>query len=249
MAETGHIKNVEHWQMMVAACTGFGALYNPNNPLIQLGDMQTALNDANSGIDAVTTSLIPWKVKVNIRENEYSGVGKLTTRVASSFASCGATKNAVEDMQGFARKIAGARKKKIVVADPNTPVGDPPSDPAAAEAKHNSVSQRSYTQIAEHLDAMIEMASNEPLYKPNEVDLQVGSLKSKSTACKAANTGVIDAVVPVENGRITRDMALYDPATGICERARLVKLYVKSVFGATSPQYKQISGLQFTKPR
>ena len=30
MAETGHAKNVENWQKMIAACTGFGSAYNPN---------------------------------------------------------------------------------------------------------------------------------------------------------------------------------------------------------------------------
>jgi hypothetical protein len=28
-----------------------------------------------------------------------------------------------------------------------------------------------------------------------------------------------------------------------------VKKYVKSLFGATSPQFKQVSGLQFKKPK
>ena len=33
--------------------------------------------------------------------------------------------------------------------------------------------------------------------------------------------------------------------TVFCATAKEVKAYVKSVFGATSPQYKQISGLEF----
>ncbi len=240
MAETGHIKNVEHFQMMIAAVNGYGGAYKPANAAITLANLQAALNDANAGIDAVTTALIPWKVAVNERENEYAGIGKLTTRVAASFASCGADANAVEDMKGFARKIAGDRKSKIPVDDPNTPED---------ESKHNSVSQRSYTQIAEHLDGMIEMAMNEPKYAPNETELQVASLQAKSAACKAKNQNVIDKTVPVDNGRITRNNALYDESTGIVELARLVKLYVKSLFGAGSPEYAQISGLQFTKPR
>ncbi len=37
-------------------------------------------------------------------------------------------------------------------------------------------------------------------------------------------------------------------ANSLVETAFDVKKYVKSVFGATSPQYKQISSLEFTKP-
>ena len=240
MAETGHIRNVERFQMMISAVNGYGAAYDPSNPAILVAALNAALAAGNAGIDGVTSGLIPWKVKVNVRENEYAGVGKLATRIASNFASCGAPKNAVADMKSFSRKIAGARKKKIEVDDPNTPED---------ESTSNSVSQRSYTQTAEHFDGMIEMALNEPLYNPNEPDLQIASAQAKSAAMKAANTGVINSLTPLNNARITRDTALYDDTTGICELARIVKLYVKSVFGASSPQYKQISGLRFTKPR
>jgi hypothetical protein len=45
----------------------------------------------------------------------------------------------------------------------------------------------------------------------------------------------------------TRNIKLYSPETGIVDTAQTVKNYVKSVFGATSPQYKQISKLIFRK--
>lgn len=45
MAETGHAKNVENWQKMIAAGTGFGGDYKP-------------LNDANN-VDNLQTSRLP----------------------------------------------------------------------------------------------------------------------------------------------------------------------------------------------
>lgn len=42
-----------------------------------------------------------------------------------------------------------------------------------------------------------------------------------------------------------RDAALYDIDSGLVAIAALVKNYVKALFGATSPQYSQISGLKF----
>jgi hypothetical protein len=240
MAETGNAINVANFKQMISSVQGYGGVYKPANTAIELGALQSSVGLADAGMDGVTTSLMPWKVKVNDRENEYAGIGKLSTRVAASFASSGAEANAVEDMKGFARKIAGARKSKIPIDDPNTPED---------ESKHNSVSQRSYTQIVEHFDNMIGMCENEPKYHPNETELQVGSLHTKSDACKQKNQGVIDTITPLDNSRIGRDKALYDESTGIVELARLVKLYVKSLFGAGSPEYRQISGLRFTKPR
>jgi hypothetical protein len=39
---------------------------------------------------------------------------------------------------------------------------------------------------------------------------------------------------------------LYTTGTGLVELAGEVKKYIKSVYGATSAQYKQVSGLKFT---
>jgi hypothetical protein len=42
---------------------------------------------------------------------------------------------------------------------------------------------------------------------------------------------------------------LYADGTGLVDLALLVKKYIKSLFGADSPQYEQISGLKFRRPR
>jgi hypothetical protein len=44
-----------------------------------------------------------------------------------------------------------------------------------------------------------------------------------------------------------RDEALYATDTGLLDVTQDVKQYVKSFFGASSPQYKQVSGLKFTR--
>ena len=63
----------------------------------------------------------------------------------------------------------------------------------------------------------------------------------------AKNTAVINALTPLSNARIARNNLLYNTGTGLVDLAGEVKKYVKSVFGTTSPQYKQVSGLKFTK--
>lgn len=60
---------------------------------------------------------------------------------------------------------------------------------------------------------------------------------------------MIDANVPFGNARIVRNDSLYADETGLCDIAAMVKKYVKSLFGADSPEYAQISGLEFRKPR
>ncbi len=64
---------------------------------------------------------------------------------------------------------------------------------------------------------------------------------------KAKNAAVVEATIPVSNARVSRNEILYKENTGLCDVAMDVKTYIKSVFGATSPQYKQISKLEFKK--
>lgn len=164
---------------------------------------------------------------------------KLTTRVVNAFAASGAPQNALDDAKTLKRKLDGQRAKTLV-DDPSTPED---------ESQGNSVSQQSYTQQVEHLDNMIELLEAHPAYNPNETDLQTTSLATYSTSLKTANTGVITTNTPLSNSRITRDAVLYANDGNLVDTALLVKKYVKSVFGADSPQDAQISGLQFTRPR
>ena len=238
MSETGHAKQVATFETLVSFVTGYGGDYKPSNPVIELVQLNAALASAQTMIDGVTTGLIGWKVKVNDRESEFQGIGKFMTRLSASYASCGAAPNAIDDMKGFARKVAGARKGKIEIDDPNTPEN---------EAAHNSVSQRSYTQVVEHFDNAIELCMNTPQFTPNEAELTVVAMQAKSAAMKVANTAVTNSVTTLSNNRLDRNSVLYTDAISLYELAKLVKLYVKSLYGADSPQYKQISGLEFKK--
>ena len=85
-----------------------------------------------------------------------------------------------------------------------------------------------------------------PPYAPNEEDLKVASLKALYTSLKTTNTEVLTTSIQLSNARINRNEILYKPITGLVDIASDTKTYLKSVFGATSPQYKQISKLKFT---
>ena len=91
------------------------------------------------------------------------------------------------------------------------------------------------------------MVASEPTYTPNEVDLQVATLTTLAANLAVANTNVINATTNLSNARITRDTTLYAPDTGLYDIQLEVKKYVKSVFGASSQQFKQVSKIKFTK--
>jgi hypothetical protein len=73
----------------------------------------------------------------------------------------------------------------------------------------------------------------------------VATLQTKLTELQAKNTNLINAYTDYSNAMIDRNQTLYNPLTGLVQTSKEVKQYVKSVFGANSPQYKQVSGLEF----
>lgn len=239
MAETGHAKNVANFGVLVSYVEGYGASYAPSNAAILLTALQDKMSDAEDSLDGVFATLAPWKNAVNARETAYSGLRKLVTRVVNSFAASGADQNAIDDAKAIKRKIDGARAKALPKDDPETPED---------ESKGHSVSQRSYSQTAEFFDELIAfLGTNSEFYNPNETALQLTTLTTRSNELKAANEDVNDAAVPLSNARIARDVQLYTEKAGLVDLAGLVKKYVKSIYGADSLQFKQISKLVFRK--
>lgn len=240
MAETGHARNVEHFQQLISFVEGYGGDYKPSNPAIEKPALNALLAAANAALNDVQAKLAPWKSRVADRENVYEGIRKLSTRLVNAFDATGAPANKVDNMKTYNRQIQGARAKTLPEDDPSTPEN---------EAAGNSVSHQSYVQIAESFAQQIEILAGEPLYTPNEAELQVATLQTKLAAMETANSDVIGAATPLSNSRISRNEVLYADDSGLCDVASIVKKYVKSLYGADSPQYKQISGLEFRRAK
>lgn len=137
------------------------------------------------------------------------------------------------------RKLQGKRAKATeTTIDPNAPVPNT-----------ISTSQQSYDQPIEHFSKLIEILKSEPTYTPNETELKVTTLNTQLTAFKTANINVTNAYTAVSNARIARDKTLYKEKTGMYDVTLDVKNYVKSLYGISSPEFKQLSKIKFSKPK
>ena len=92
------------------------------------------------------------------------------------------------------------------------------------------------------------MLKTQGSYNPNETDLKIATLETMLADMQSKNTAVVDASVAAKNARIARDSIFYNDADGILALVDLVKKYVKSIFGAGSPQHKQLTALKFRIP-
>jgi len=238
-SETGHAKNVANFQDLIAFVTGYGATYNPNKNALKLPQLIALHTAAQANLAEVVTKNTLYNNKVNERVAAFKDLKSLSTRLINALQTTDATPEKIANAKTFNKKMQGVRAKAVQTpTDPNTPA------PSTI-----STSQQSYDQQIQHLAGIISVLETEPSYAPNEVDLQIATLTAKQADLTAKNSAVATAYTNVSNSRIARDTTIYGADTGLFDIATEVKKYVKSVFGATSPQFAQIKGIEFTKKR
>lgn len=234
-SETGHAKNVANFETLISFCIGYGTAYNPTNPNITIPNLQAKFEEAKLKLKAVKDTKVPFDVATAERQLKFKTVKPLATRIINILIAQNATTPTINDARTIIRKLNGKRTDESTSA---TPVDS-----------QISVSQQSYDRQADSFEQLIVLAQNEPLYNPNETELTVASMQTLFNDLTAANTAVRNAYVPYSNAIIARNNNLYSDDTALVNTAFDVKNYVKALFGATSPQYRQISGLVFKRPR
>jgi hypothetical protein len=60
MSETGHARNVEHFNTLISYVTAYGTDYQPTNTSIELTALTAKLSDANDAMAGVTNALAAW---------------------------------------------------------------------------------------------------------------------------------------------------------------------------------------------
>ncbi len=236
-SETGHAKNISNFESLISNCNGYGPSYNPSNDDLKLASLTQLHTNAVHSNDLVKTTEATFNDIEVQRMIEFKPLKSLATRMLAALNGAQPPATVIADAKTINMKIQGRRADNSVKA----------IIPGGTEAHRISVSQQSYDFQIEHFERFIELVSIEPKYDPNENDLTVTALIAYKTQMVSSNTNVKSAYVPYSNAIIARNHVLYNSGDGLTTRAFLVKAYVKSLFGASSPEYKQISKLHFRK--
>ena len=237
-SEVGHAKNVANFHDLISFCQGYGASYNPSKATLKVVSLQALETEAQNSLAVVIPLRTAYNDTVNARIQEFNGIKQLATRLINALQSTDATQEKIADAKTFNKKIQGGK------ATPQTPVT--PDTPAPSTISN---SQQSYDQLIQHFAGLISVLESEPSYTPNETELSIAILNGKLATLIQKNQDISDAYTAVDNSRILRNNVLYNDTPNLVSTATEVKKYVKSVFGASSPQYAQVSGLKFTKGR
>ena len=238
--ETGHAKNVANFEKLISNVTSFGTVYNPSKESIKLLELNAHLALAKAVINEVNSSEPVYKNAVSAREVAFSSLNKLITRVSNALKASDTTTRVDDSAATLIRKLQG-RKSTSKMTDEEKEA----AKTAGNEVNKISSSQMSYDNRLANFDKLIKLLASVPEYAPNEIELKVESLTNLYIDLTYKNTTVINAAALLNNARIARDKVLYTPLSGVVDISVDVKTYVKSVYGATSPQYKALSGLTF----
>lgn len=241
ISETGHPVNVANFETLLTTVTALGASYNPAKSSLKLPALQDLLTASKGSLNAVNIAQSAYSNAVDAREVAFEPFSKLITRVNNALKASDTTPQVDESAQTIIRKLQGKRASAKLTEEEKSAL-----EAEGKEVNQISTSQLSYDSKMENLDKLIMLLESVPLYAPNEEELKITSLKALQTALKGANMAVITANIQLTNARIARNEILYKPISGLVDIAFDTKVYIKSLFGATSPQYKQISKLKFT---
>jgi hypothetical protein len=243
--KTGIVKQVANFEKLVSTATALGAGYNPTKGSNKLPALKALLDEAYQSLQTVKATETKYTNATNARMEAFTGIDKLVTRMVNALACSDASDQSIEDAMMVKQKMYGSkpsatsapRKKSSDSTGASTAIEDPPS--------HKSVGMRDYDNQAALFGKLVTMLESEPLYQPNEPDLQVKSLAAITTLLRERNHAVNNALAVLKVAKTNRNALLF--ANGIYKVAKSVKRYIKSAFGAQSEQFASIGGLEFKK--
>ena len=230
-SETGHAKNIANLELLNVTNAGFGAAYNPSNPLYKLPAMVAKHVSCNKLQGDVNTAKGVFEPFQNARVVEFKAGKALARRLRTAAKTCGAGVGFYNDVDTIVSKILGDRFSK--------------AKGTAADPAGTSASQMSYDNTVNNFDGLAKMLKAQPMYAPNEADLSVAAATAKAASLDSINSNVKNSAVGYNNAIIARDKGLYADETGLCAVGQGSKDYVKQVFGYDSPEYKLVSKIKF----
>lgn len=238
ISETGYAKLIANLKTFIAAILQFLGRYKPAKPALKIESMQALAAQCDASMLNVSNAKAAYKTALDERDTIFSLLSKLTTRIINALKASDTTERIDDDARSIVRKIQGIRLKKRVDEEK---LADSPED----VTREISVSQMSYDHRINNFQDLVQLLVGIVSYKPNEPELQTESLNKFKEDMRTKNANVVTAYLALQTARAARNELLFKPGTGLVDIASDAKAYMKSAFGPTSPEYKQVSKLQF----
>ena len=235
-SEVGHAKNVANLQKLTEQVITF-TNYNPPVDNLKVANLQTLYTTASTKLSEVEDKRHANKNAITVRQSAFENLKSICTKIINHLEILGLPEGTIDQAKSLNRVIQGGQKKTTTPPDENV-------QPAPTV----STSRQSYTQQAENFGILLQLLSTIPTYAPNEDDLKLINLNTYKDSLVSSTQSVDQTEAELNLKLIERDNLLYADGTGLYTIAQNLKKYVKSLYGATSPEYSNVSDIKFTSP-
>ena len=233
-SEVGHAKNVANLQKLTEQVSVY-TLYNPPVDNLKVTNLQTLYTTASAKLNEVEDKRNANKNAITVRQSAFENLKSTATKIINHLEILGLPSGTIDQAKSLNRVIQGGQKKAVT-----------PPEQGKEETKTVSTSRQSYTQMAENFGILLQLLATISTYAPNEDDLKLVNLNIYKDTLVSSTQAVDQTEAELNLKLIERDNILYADGTGIYSIAQNVKKYVKSIYGATSPEYANVSDIEFT---
>ena len=235
--ETGHAKNVANLQKLIEQITVY-TNYNPPVTNLEIANLQSLYTTALTKLNEVEDKRNANKNAIHLRQVAYENLKPTCTKIINLLDILGITQGTLDQAKSLNKLIQGGQKRTSTTEGEN----EEPTNTV-------STSRQSYTQQADNFGILLQLLATIPTYTPNENDLKIANLTPYQASLMSATQAVDQTEAELNAKLIERNNVLYADGTGLYTIAQNVKKYVKSVYGATSPEYSNVSKIKFTVPK
>ena len=233
-SEVGHAKNVANLQKLTEQVAVY-TLYNPPVDNLKITNLTALYSTASTKLNEVEDKRNANKNAITLRQSAFENLKSICTKIINHLGILGLPQGTIDQAKSLNRLIQGGQKKTTT-----------PPEEGKEEPKTVSTSRQSYTQQADNFGILLQLLSTIPTYNPNEDDLKLTNLNDYKELLVNSTQAVDQTEAELNNKLIERDQILYADGTGLYSIAQNVKKYVKSLYGATSPEYANVSSIEFT---
>jgi len=234
VSETGHNKNVANFKALMAIATEMGALYQPMNTAIEVGNLQRIAQQLDSCIGAMDATLPAFRNAQADRAAAFSELNRRSASAVNAFCTLRVAEGDKEHVRSILHKIrpTGGRKKV---------------DPEKDDSETISTSQQSYDNRAANFGLLVAQLRSRPAYAPNEDELRPAALEVYHGQLLAANQEMARNAYSLLTARTQRNEALYTGADSVLVLQREIKGYIKSLGSKGAAYYKAATRLSFSR--
>ena len=236
-SEVGHAKNVANLQKLIEQVTVY-TLYNPPVENLTVPNLTALYSTASVKLTEVEDKRNANKNSIALRQDAFADLKSKCTKIINHLEILGLPQGTIDQAKSLNRLIQGKSLKTTAPPDEN---GQP--------TPTISTSRQSYTQMADNFGILLQLLATITNYNPNEDDLKLANLTTYHASLMSSTQAVDQTEAELNVKLIERDQILYAESTGFYSIAQNVKKYVKSVYGAGSPEYTNVTSIKFTTPK